>query len=72
MRRHRVGSCPMMGTANTMSCLMEPLGLSLPGCGTVHATQADKLRYARNSGKQSTVRAGQRSFPLIQGAIIRR
>ncbi len=46
-----VGSCPMMGTANTMSCLMEPLGLSLPGCGTVHATQADKLRYARNSGK---------------------
>lgn len=46
-----VGSCPMMGTANTMSCLMEPLGLSLPGCGTVHATQADKMRYARNSGK---------------------
>lgn len=45
------GSCPMMGTANTMSCLMEPLGLSLPGCGTVHAVQADKLRYARNSGK---------------------
>ena len=46
-----IGSCPMMGTANTMSCLMEPLGLSLPGCGTVHAVQADKLRYARNSGK---------------------
>lgn len=46
-----VGSCPMMGTANTMSCLMEPLGLSLPGCGTSHAVQADKLRYARNSGK---------------------
>ena len=46
-----IGSCPMMGTANTMSCLMEPLGLSLPGCGTVHATQANKLRYARESGK---------------------
>ncbi len=46
-----IGSCPMMGTANTLSCLMEPLGLSLPGCGTVHAVQADKLRYARNSGK---------------------
>lgn len=46
-----VGSCPMMGTANTMSCLMEPLGLSLPGYGTVHAVEADKLRYARNSGK---------------------
>ena len=45
------GSCPMMGTANTMSCLMEPLGLSLPGCGTVHATDAKKLRIARKSGE---------------------
>lgn len=47
-----IGSCAMMGTANTMSCLMEPLGLSMPGCGTVHATQAEKLRIARKSGKQ--------------------
>lgn len=47
------GSCAMMGTANTMSCLMEPLGLALPGCGTAHAVQADKLRLARNSGKQA-------------------
>ncbi len=45
------GSCPMMGTANTMSCLMEPLGLALPGCGTVHATEAKKLRIARRSGE---------------------
>lgn len=46
-----VGSCPMMGTANTMSCLMEPLGLTLPGCGASHAVTAEKLRFARNSGK---------------------
>ena len=46
-----VGSCPMMGTANTLSCLMEVLGLALPGGGTVHAVQADKLRQARESGK---------------------
>lgn len=46
-----VGSCPMMGTANTMSCLMEPLGLSLPGGATIHAVQSDKLRYARESGR---------------------
>ena len=45
------GSCPMMGTANTMSCLMEPLGLSLPGCGTAHATDAKKIRIARRSGE---------------------
>ena len=47
-----VGSCPMMGTANTMSCLMEPLGLALPGCGATHAVMAEKLRLARNSGKR--------------------
>lgn len=47
------GSCAMMGTANTMSCLMEPLGLALPGCGTSHAVNADKLRLARESGKQA-------------------
>lgn len=47
-----VGSCPMMGTANTMSCLLEPLGLTLPGCGASHAVTADKLRYARASGKR--------------------
>ena len=45
------GSCPMMGTANTLSCLMEPLGLAIPGCGACHSVQADKLRYARESGK---------------------
>lgn len=47
-----VGSCPMMGTANTMSCLMEPLGLTLPGCGASHAVTAEKLRLARASGKR--------------------
>ena len=45
------GSCPMMGTANTMSCLIEPLGLALPGCGTCHATEAAKKRYALQSGR---------------------
>ncbi len=45
------GSCPMMGTANTMSCLMEPLGLSLPGSGATHAVHADKIREARATGR---------------------
>lgn len=45
-----VGSCPMMGTANTMSCLMEALGLSVPGCGTTHAVYAKKIRQAKESG----------------------
>lgn len=45
-----VGSCPMMGTANTMSCLMEVLGLALPGGGTAHAVYAKKTRQAKESG----------------------
>ncbi|GHV54586.1 dihydroxy-acid dehydratase [Deltaproteobacteria bacterium] len=48
------GSCPMMGTANTMSCLMEPLGLSLPGSGAAHAVHAEKLRQSRSSGRLVT------------------
>jgi dihydroxy-acid dehydratase len=46
------GSCSMMGTANSTSCLTEVLGLSLPGCGTSHAVDAKKLRIARESGEQ--------------------
>lgn len=68
-----IGSCPMMGTANTMSCLMEPLGLSLPGCGTTHAVQADKLRYARNSGKLIMKLVQERRCPrdyITRGSIL--
>ncbi|OGP62870.1 MAG: dihydroxy-acid dehydratase [Deltaproteobacteria bacterium RBG_13_53_10] len=44
------GSCSMMGTANTMSCLAEALGMTLPGCATAHASSARKMRLARQSG----------------------
>lgn len=45
-----LGSCAMMGTANTMSCMMEALGLSLPGSATTHAVYAEKYRQAKESG----------------------
>lgn len=44
------GSCSMMGTANTMSCIAEAMGMTLTGCGTSHATSSEKLRIARKSG----------------------
>jgi dihydroxy-acid dehydratase len=44
------GSCSMMGTANTMSCIAEAMGMTLTGCGTSHATSAEKVRIARKSG----------------------
>ena len=46
------GSCAMMGTANSTSCLTEVMGLSLPGCGTAHAVDAKKMRLSRESGEQ--------------------
>jgi dihydroxy-acid dehydratase len=47
-----VGSCAMMGTANTMSCLAEVLGLTLPGCGTALAIGSKKKRLAYRTGNR--------------------
>ena len=44
------GSCAMLGTANTMACVAEILGVTLPGCATVHATDPRKKDLARQSG----------------------
>ncbi len=44
------GSCSGMFTANSMNCLTEALGLSLPGNGTVVATHADRERLFRQAG----------------------
>lgn len=46
------GTCAMMGTANTMSCMAEILGLALPGCGTAPAVSAEKQRLAKASGRR--------------------
>ncbi|MDD5614837.1 MAG: dihydroxy-acid dehydratase [Candidatus Methanoperedens sp.] len=44
------GSCAGLFTANTMACVTEALGMSLPGCGTAHAVDARKTRIAKRSG----------------------
>jgi dihydroxy-acid dehydratase len=46
------GSCSFLGTANTMCCLAEAMGLSLPGSATIPATHADRLRAAQETGRQ--------------------
>jgi dihydroxy-acid dehydratase len=45
------GSCSGMFTANSMNCLTEALGLSLPGNGTVVATHADREQLFRRAGR---------------------
>jgi dihydroxy-acid dehydratase len=46
------GSCSGLFTANTMACMTEALGLSLPGCATAHAIDAKKIRIAKDSGRK--------------------
>lgn len=46
------GSCAGMFTANTMNCLMEAIGMALPGNGSIPAVYADRLRLARETGKR--------------------
>ncbi len=47
-----VGSCQGMYTANTMACVTEALGMSLPRCATALAVSADKRRIAFESGQR--------------------
>jgi dihydroxy-acid dehydratase len=46
------GSCSGMFTANSMNCLTEALGLSLPGNGTVVATHADREQLFKQAGQR--------------------
>ena len=46
------GSCAGMFTANTMNCLTEALGISLPGSGTIPAVDARRIGLARDTGMQ--------------------
>jgi dihydroxy-acid dehydratase len=55
------GSCQGMYTANTMGCIAEALGMSLPGSATIPAIDARRLRVAKKSGLQI--------IQLIQGDV---
>ena len=44
------GTCAVMGTASTMACIAEALGLMLPGTAAIPAVHADRLRAAEATG----------------------
>lgn len=48
-----VGTCSVMGTASTMACLSEALGMSLPGGASPPAVTADRMRIAELTGAQA-------------------
>ena len=45
-----VGTCSVMGTASTMACIAEALGMTVPGGASPPATTADRIRIAELSG----------------------
>ena len=51
------GTCMVMGTASTMGCLVETLGMGLPGSGSIPATHSDRLRVAEATGKLAATMA---------------
>jgi len=46
------GSCALLGTANTMQCLAEAVGLALPGSATAPAVSAQRLWFAKQAGRR--------------------
>lgn len=46
-----VGACTFLGTASTMQCMAEALGLALPGSALAPATMRDVFAYARQAGR---------------------
>ncbi|NYT84571.1 IlvD/Edd family dehydratase [Pollutimonas harenae] len=48
-----VGTCSVMGTASTMACIAEALGMTIPGGATPPAVTADRMRIAELTGAQA-------------------
>lgn len=57
------GTCAVMGTASTMACIAEALGMSLPGSAAVPAVHADRLRQGEAAGMQAVRLAESRTLP---------
>ena len=54
------GHCNTMGTASTMACLTEAMGLALPMSATAPAVDADRLRIATEAGRRAVALARER------------
>lgn len=61
------GTCAVMGTASTMACIAETLGMSLPGTAAIPAVLAERLVAAEDSGRTAVELIGR---PIPPSAII--
>jgi dihydroxy-acid dehydratase len=58
-----VGTCSVMGTASTMACIAEALGLTVPGGASPPAVTADRMRVAERSGAVAVAMIAQKLTP---------
>jgi dihydroxy-acid dehydratase len=57
------GTCGVMGTASTIACMTEALGMMLPGGATIPAVLADRLRHAETAGTRAVAMAEENLTP---------
>jgi len=57
------GTCAVMGTASTMACIAEALGMILPGTAAIPAVHADRLRAAEATGAAAVKLIGSQLTP---------
>ncbi len=67
------GACTFLGTASTMQCMAEALGMALPGSALVPATMRDLTDYARAAGRKimELVRAGIKPSQIMTPAAFK-
>ncbi len=58
-----VGTCSVMGTASTMACIAEALGIALPGSASPPAVTAERIRVAERSGATAVAIARSKLTP---------
>ena len=58
-----VGTCSVMGTASTMACIAEALGVAMPGSASPPAVTAERMRVAEATGAQAVQLARSRLVP---------
>ena len=69
-----VGTCMVMGTASTMACITETLGLSLPMSATIPAPHSERVRSAEASGKvaaEMAISGGPKPSELLTPAALK-
>ena len=63
-----VGTCTVMGTASTMACLAEAMGLALPMAASAPATSAERVRLAEATGR-AAVRLAEAGGPTVADVL---